>query len=49
MGKDNVSQNISKEDADKLFSLFRKGPNRGGLNYKKHNAKCIRNVRAYTC
>ena len=32
MGKDSEGQNITKDDADKLYSLFRKGPHKGGLN-----------------
>jgi hypothetical protein len=46
MGKDSVSQNILKEDADKLYSLFCKDPHKGGLNYNNTNAEYITNVRA---
>ena len=43
MGKDSKAQNITKEDADKLYSLFRKGPHKRGLNYNDTDAKYIRN------
>jgi hypothetical protein len=48
MGKDIIGQNISKEDANKLYSLFRKGPRKGGLNNNDTDAEYIRNFRAYT-
>jgi len=42
MGKDSQGQNITKDDADKLYALFRKGPHKGGLNYNDTHAKYIR-------
>jgi hypothetical protein len=44
MGKDSVGKNISKQDADKLYSVFRKGLHKRGLNSNDTDAEYIRNV-----